>query len=237
MMVGLVMVFYFFTILKDKPYFTPNEENARLYNENGMICKYPFFNTWRRYEFIHTFFWLLKDYAWCANDRVLWIVGAVPTLYVSIDFILVTMKNRKVFIDLTHYIAQLLWVSSNLIWAFVEVFGVLGDTAESYAQLNHPDGRLVAAFVLVLAYVPIVLLYMVWVPLTVLDKIDEEEMNSSSDSTHFELVTQDSSVSTSTDSNSNTSIHSHSNSHSHSVHVNPLSMNMNPKTSIDLSDI
>lgn len=176
MMTGLLLIVLYFLQFKNKEYFIPNEETTRGYNENGLVCRFPIINTWRRYELVHVFFWLLKDYSWCSFDKLLWVVGAIPTLFISIDFIVVAAKNKKMVVDISHYVAQLIWIFSNLTWAMVELFnigGKDGDNSQSYYRASdHPNGRLVASIILILAYVPIFVLYLIWLPLSVSGKIN-----------------------------------------------------------------
>lgn len=118
----------------------------------------PFKITWRRYEFIHIAFWLLKDYCWCSDDKLLWLTGASITFFISIDFILKTYNN--VMIDFCHYAAQFIWVLSNLIWAFTELY-----LDPKYDKIKETTPRYIAAVILFTAYIPIVLLYLVWIPM------------------------------------------------------------------------
>ena len=46
----------------------------------------------------------------------------------AVDFIYMTAKTKTMTIDLVHYIAQLMWVLSNIVWAGAEVFGAPFDT-------------------------------------------------------------------------------------------------------------
>lgn len=173
MMIGLVMIVYYFVSLKNKEMFIPDEKVTKLYNQEGLIPRFSFFNTWRRYEFCHVFFWLLKDYSWCSGDKMLWFVGAIPTLIVSFDFVITSSVNKKMTVDMCHYIAQLLWIFSNLTWALVELFNVGSDNGLTYYRgTDHPNGRYVASIILIFAYLPIVLLYLIWLPLTITGKIN-----------------------------------------------------------------
>jgi hypothetical protein len=175
-MVGLVMIVFYFSFLKKKYYFVPNEEQSKLYNDFGLICRFKSFNTWRRYEFAHMFFWLLKDYCWCSQDKLMWLAGAIPTLFVSIDFIIVTFQNKHMFVDVIHYSAQLIWIFSNLTWAFVELYTVGSDNPVSFSDgiNHHPNGRFAASFILLLSLIPIVILYFIWLPLTYFKMIRNE---------------------------------------------------------------
>lgn len=173
MMIGLIMVVLYFTWFKRLDYFKPNEKAKLAYSEAGLICRFENIDSWRRYEFVHVFFWLLKDYSWCSQDQLLWIVAAIPTLFMAIDFIIVSSKNPKMMIDKSHYWAQLFWILSNLTWALTELFNIGPDNSHSLSRLHkHPNGRTIATIILILAYLPIIFLYLLWIPLTLFNKIN-----------------------------------------------------------------
>lgn len=56
MMVSIIMILYYFFFLKNKEFFTPNDAITKIYNDNGLIPRFHFFNTWRRYELVHVLF-------------------------------------------------------------------------------------------------------------------------------------------------------------------------------------
>ena len=161
--IWIIIIYAFF--LKNKKFFTPHKI-SQFYNDNGLICEFKFIDTWRRYEHFHTFFWLLKDYCWNVQDKLLWIGAAFITLIVSIHFIIVSCQNPKMTIDTIHYIAQFLWVCSNLTWAMIELFSLGSDNPQSFSELAKSNGRLIAGLLLLFAFVPIFLLYVIWLPLT-----------------------------------------------------------------------
>ena len=100
LMIGIVLIVFYFAFLKKKEYFKPDPKQVEEYHVNGLICKFKSIGTWRRYEFVHIFFWLLKDYCWCANDPIMWLAGVIPTLYISIDFVVTAAANKKLFVDM-----------------------------------------------------------------------------------------------------------------------------------------
>jgi hypothetical protein len=166
MMCGIVTIAFYFCFLKNKTIFQPKQSQIESYNSNKLICRFSSINTWRRYEFIHMFFWLLKDYCWCSQDKVMWLVGAIPTIFVSVDLIYITSKNKKLFVDLMHYLAQLLWVSSNIIWAFVELYQIGTDIPTNFKDRVGINGRIFASYVLFSSLIPIFTLYLIWIPLS-----------------------------------------------------------------------
>ena len=181
MMFGLVIIIFYFAFLKKKNFFLSNFGKSQSYEINGLICRFKSIGGWRRYEFAHMFFWLLKDYCWCSQDKIMWLAGAIPTIYISIDLIRVTWKNKGLFVDLVHYSSQLIWVSSNITWAFSELFYLDSDKPPDYSNnfkhQNNSNGRTIASVILILSWLPIVVLYFIWLPLTVMNKIKSEKTN------------------------------------------------------------
>lgn len=173
MMIGLLLIVFYFVFLKKKQYFSPNNEGENKYMSNGLICRFKSIGTWKRYEFIHMFFWLLKDYCWCSQDKIMWLAGVLPTLFISYDLIYVTSKNNGLFVDLIHYIAQFIWVCGNITWAFCELFSIDNDEKPNFYEENL-TGRFFAGIILLISFFPIICLYMIWLPLTVMKKINQE---------------------------------------------------------------
>lgn len=153
------------------------EGGGDIYGSNGLKCRFkPLIPTWRRYEFLHMFFWCLKDYSWCVEDSLMWFIGAIPTLFISFDLIWVPWRNNsKLFIDLMHYCAQFLWVISNITWAFIELFEIDSDLPPDFNNPKRVNGRLVAFWILVMAWIPILILYLIWLPLTCSNQIQIQE--------------------------------------------------------------
>ena len=84
-------------------------------------------------------------------------------------------------IDTAHYTAQLIWVFGNGIWAIGDIFDVGGDDDVTYPLFSFSSGsmrqcRWWAAWVLLLAYVPIAALYCVWLPLTCAGRVNAADV-------------------------------------------------------------
>jgi hypothetical protein len=188
MMTGIVLIIFYFAFLKKKKYFISDQvdsnqtisdqtileqTSSNKYISNGLICRFKSIGTWKRYEFVHMFFWLLKDYCWCSQDKIMWLAGALPTLFVSYDLINTTFKNKGLFVDLIHYLSQLIWVTSNIVWAFSELFTIDSDIEPNFKSNKHHTGRFIASIILLLSWFPIICLYCIWLPLTVMKKINE----------------------------------------------------------------
>lgn len=150
----------------------PNEKAEKLYNENGLKSKYKYFTTFRQYEHFHTFCWLGKDLCWNTNFQLLWAIFVFPTIFISGDFILLTMDNPKLTIDLCHYIAQFMWVSANIVWAYGELFYTNETDHPQYLiKPNEYTFRWTSSLILTFAWIPIIILYFLWIPLTYYNKI------------------------------------------------------------------
>ena len=137
MMFGILTIIFYFAFLKKKQIFVSNETLTNTYVSNGLVCRFKSINTWKRYEFIHMFFWLLKDYCWCSQDKIMWLAGAIPTLFISYDLIKTTFNNKGLFVDLMHYTSQLIWVTSNITWAFSELFYIDSDKELRFDKTNN----------------------------------------------------------------------------------------------------
>lgn len=155
---------------------TPNEKSEQLYNETGLKSRFEYFTTFRQYEHFHMFCWLGKDLCWNADIQELWILFVLPTFFISADFIYLASKNKKMVIDLAHYVSQFIWVTANIAWAYQELF--LLSMTDKPQYLPHPNVhsfRWGSSLLLVLAWVPIGILYFVWIPLTLSGKINDLE--------------------------------------------------------------
>jgi len=143
---------------------------------------------WRVYENMHLFFWLGKDSAWAhfdtgdtpARRAVMWILFAVPTISVSVDFFVLSVCKREGIVEHAHYVAAFLWVSANIAWAAGELWGdayhdaavgLVGgplpvssdsDVGESYSQFVLQSGRWWSAWLCISAYVPLAVLLAIW---------------------------------------------------------------------------
>ena len=147
-------------------------------------------SAWRVYENLHLFFWLGNDSAWCHFDTgntpiqqaAMWILFAVPTVMMSVDFFLLSLFAPGCIIEHAHFTASMLWVSANIAWAAGELWGdayhdaavgwiggplpsgkTSGETSgESYAHYVLHSGRWWGAWLCIAALVPVVTLYAIW---------------------------------------------------------------------------
>lgn len=112
-------------------------------------------------------FWLGKDHAWNTLNPYTWVLFVIPTFLVAADFALNTLFNRDMIVEHAHYLALMLWVCANMLWAMGEIFDpahdtpfdllLVGATPEAFVTL-----RWYSSWVLVSAYTSIVVMYLMW---------------------------------------------------------------------------
>lgn len=73
----------------------------------------------RKKENLHIVFWLIKDFAWISNYKLLGLSMAVPTIILSFWL---TWKFRSDRADLFHNIAVTFWIMANVIWMTGEFY-------------------------------------------------------------------------------------------------------------------
>lgn len=122
MFAGLTFFAVYWALLRPYNVLTTNVNTARKYNDVGLRPRWSLFQSWRQYEHFHTMCWLCKDTAWNHYWGPVWLIFAVPTVYIGIDFLWETGKNKGLAIDSAHYAAQLLWVLGNLAWGYGEIY-------------------------------------------------------------------------------------------------------------------
>jgi len=104
---------------------------------------------YRKMENLHIIFWLFKDIAWCMVWRPLGVIMIIPTLLISI---IIAWRTRKIFSELCHNLAIVVWISANSFWMCSEFFKV--DTIEVYNGITVKHLAMIPflAGVLILAY-------------------------------------------------------------------------------------
>lgn len=106
--------------------------------------------------------------------------------------------------DCVHYLAQLMWVVGNMMWALGNIFVNYNDDDNATGLFFVTPAATVhmrwfASWVLFAAYWPIIILYIVWIPMTLMGKFPEsardsmmevspEEMEAAKSSTTMELA-------------------------------------------------
>jgi hypothetical protein len=176
---ALLWISIYYCLAKPFNLSSSHEINAP-YNTTGFKPRFSsLFRSWREYENVHILFWIGKDCFWCWYVNYMWVLFWIPTLLVAFDFCLVSLRGKNMIIDHAHYVAQLLWVSANAVWGLGEFwFSVNHDSALVMTAWNR-DIRLTfrwySAWVVVSAFVPLVLLYLIWIPSTLLGRIEDDD--------------------------------------------------------------
>lgn len=139
-----------------------------------------YFHSWSEYENIHIFFWLAKDTAWNWWIPSMLIVFLVPTLFLAMDFVWVTLWCKRDLIDHAHYCSQFFWVCAAVIWALGEFFFTPNhDEPLNMNKWNHEakiTSRWYSSWCYVVSFLPIVLLHIIWIYGTITGEIQAEQM-------------------------------------------------------------
>ena len=108
----------------------------------------------------------IKDLFWNMLLPVPWCLAFFFTFAVGIDFILIAYKKRN-WINFFHYLAQGFWVLANFAWGMGEQFNSKYDDPISITQHNRmaaTTGRWWAQVLLIIAWIPIVVMYFIYLP-------------------------------------------------------------------------
>lgn len=73
----------------------------------------------RKKENLHIVLWLIKDFGWIMDFKILALLMAVPTLALAAQLCWITRVDRS---ELHHNGAVLCWISANVIWMTGEFF-------------------------------------------------------------------------------------------------------------------
>lgn len=157
----------YYVVLRPMGWITVSSKMLQRYKQTGLKSRFSYFITWRQYEHAHTLFWLGKDLSWNRLEPISWVFFSIPTILIAFDFIWVTWRKGQI-VDSAHYTAQLIWVLANLTWAGGEIFYPLYDDPIPVTTRNataYQTCRWWSSILLILAFVPISLLYFIYFPL------------------------------------------------------------------------
>eukprot|EP01032_Pedospumella_encystans_P019356 gene19356-22006_t len=171
---SMAWIVFYYICLKPFKLLPSDEKMNEKYDDADLHPRFSCFSNWREYEHIHTFFWCGKDLAWNLDIMPMWLIFFIPTLLIGFDFMWVTYKSKTMAIDCAHYMAQFIWVIGNAAWAIGEIFVIPGGVDDDKGPYSvwHPTKtashrcRWWSSVILVIAFAPIVALYLVWLPLT-----------------------------------------------------------------------
>jgi hypothetical protein len=178
MLAGMAIAQIYFIIFKcdcTKKWLKNNEASENLYQNHGYIPSISFFENWRQYEFFHVMCWIGKDISWNFLIKPMWLIFVCFTLIVSLDFIRVSLKNKKLAVDLTHYIVQFMWLCANIVWSSGELFSLTTDDIHSLFITDPLTCRWISSVILLCSYIPIIILYTCWIILSYRGKINEAD--------------------------------------------------------------
>lgn len=161
--VALVLITLYYSVLSPRKYLTTHPIVIEYYERAGVKPRFPnLFRSMRQYEYLHMLFWIGKDLAWNRLWPVPWGIFFVLTFAVGADFVYITYQ-KGYWVDCAHYSAQFLWVLANFAWGLGEQFFKGYDNAiplSVHNKLALSTGRWWAQLILVLAYVPLIALYL-----------------------------------------------------------------------------
>jgi hypothetical protein len=80
------------------------------------------FREWSDYEEFHNLTWLCCDLSWNLLNAGFWWPAAALTLLIAGDATAVSGGIRGGTVDTAHYLFQLIWVLSNCIWVFGDLY-------------------------------------------------------------------------------------------------------------------
>eukprot|EP00242_Pyramimonas_sp_CCMP2087_P014724 CAMPEP_0198205060 /NCGR_PEP_ID=MMETSP1445-20131203/8539_1 /TAXON_ID=36898 /ORGANISM="Pyramimonas sp., Strain CCMP2087" /LENGTH=265 /DNA_ID=CAMNT_0043877207 /DNA_START=695 /DNA_END=1492 /DNA_ORIENTATION=- len=123
---------------------------------------------WRDWANCQILFWSGKDLFWLLEWETAWAVCALATLGHTLDMIRVTWMHS---VENLHYWAQLVWVIANMIWAFGDLFEPFKSHSDPESMFQAPSDwqnlRWWASWAILPSFLPILWLYILWVPATI----------------------------------------------------------------------
>jgi hypothetical protein len=121
---GLCLLGVYYLVVRPFKLFKSGDPDAlERYDSTGLPSRWPLlFSNWREYENIHILFWMGKDCAWANGELIMWLIFVVPTVGIAWDLTWVSSQRKHMLLDHFHYLAQLIWVMSNAVWAGGEFF-------------------------------------------------------------------------------------------------------------------
>jgi hypothetical protein len=165
MMSALIVLIVFYLVIKPCGWLRSSPEITAQLESAGLYPRFRCLSNWRQYEYLHMLCWCMKDLAWNLMQKELWIFALIPTFLIGADFMWESWRMGFI-VDFAHYAAQLLWVFGNAAWSYGELFTVYDDAypVTDASPLALKTGRWWASVLLLSSFIPIVILYFVWIP-------------------------------------------------------------------------
>lgn len=169
---GMIMSVATFLWIVQRYWLVPNtgilKEDAytlRSYIMVGLRPRFRFLGrSWKEYEHLFIFSWLLLDISWAFNCKILWIFGVVLSIPVCVDMTISCFLKPYMVIDSVHYLIQFIWLVSNICWSSVEIWTDHSDSAKSLDAGRQPM-RVISAWLLLTIYFILFIMYFVWITL------------------------------------------------------------------------
>jgi len=95
------------------------------------------FNQFRKIENFHIVLWLIKDFCWVSDYKIIGLIMIIPTIIVALY---ITWKLRESVSELAHNVAVSLWILANSTWMIGEFF--YHDTTRVFAKVFFVLGLL-----------------------------------------------------------------------------------------------
>ena len=176
-MAGICWILLYHILLRPFRVIPDDTKPLGKYYVIGLTPPISYFATWRQYEQCHILFWMGKDLSWIMGWKWSWLACLVPTYVIGIHFLWEALNTRRMTIECTFYLATILWITGNALWAFGELYCGLDDDGVgpififSMSHVSREDLRYWASWALFIAYWPIIILLCIWMPLTYYGKI------------------------------------------------------------------
>jgi hypothetical protein len=187
---ALVWLLAFYLVAKPLDLVPTNQELKESFELAGMHSRFTCLSNWREYEYLHMLCWLAKDLSWNLESKTAWALALIPTFFIGLDFMYQSWSRRYI-VDFAHYTAQLIWVLANAAWSYGELFNMNYDSpipVDSPSSDSVRTGRWWASILLLAAFIPIVLLYFVWLPWVMYqalkERVKREELNDPESAPH-----------------------------------------------------
>lgn len=140
---------------------------------------YYLFKSFRDWEMAALLLWIGKDVAASQEFGSWWIIFHILIYAVTVFMLNSSLNTRKVLIDHLHYLATAFWLLGTFIFQLSHLY-LRSFTSNPWEylyprhQTSEYVGNYMSVILTLLAFVPLGVLYLVWVPATLLGRINED---------------------------------------------------------------